>query len=397
MLTSLAFIFLSGFMLGALVNRMRLPRLLGMMLAGILLGPYALGLLDPSILSISADLRRLALVIILSRAGLSFNIDALRRVGRPAVLLCFVPACFEIAGMLLLAPALLGISLLDAALMGAVVAAVSPAVVVPKMLDMMEKGYGSRKCIPQMIMAGASVDDVFVIVLFGAFLSLSAGDYISGWVFAEIPVSILLGIALGVGCGYLLALFFRRVKLNAAAKVVVFLSIAFLLLAAEELLQGMVPLSGLLAVMGMGAAVFRREKQEAEQLSVRFASLWVAAEVLLFALVGAAVNVRFALSAGAPAVLLVLGALVFRAAGVLVSVLGTALTWRERLFCMIAYCPKATVQAAIGSIPLSMGLASGEIILTVSVLSILITAPLGALGIDLLHGRLLECDGGRLR
>lgn len=389
MLTSLALIFLVGMSLGWIVTRLRLPSLLGMLLTGILLGPYVLDLLDPSILGISADLRQLALIIILTRAGLSLNLEDLKKVGRPAVLLCFVPACFEIVGMVTLAPRLLGISLLDAAIMGAVVAAVSPAVIVPKMLRLMELGFGTRRSIPQMILAGASVDDVFVIVMFTAFTGLAQGGTFSPATFVQIPVSIVTGIAVGLAVGVAFGAVYRRIHVRDSVKVVVLLSLSFLFVALENAVKGIVPFSGLLAVMSCGIAINRRRPELAARLSGKYNRLWVAAEVLLFVLVGATVDIGYAAAAGAAAVLVVLGALVFRMAGVFVCLLRTPLSAKERLFCMIAYTPKATVQAAIGSVPLSMGLGCGQIVLTVAVLAILITAPLGAFSIDLTYRRLL--------
>lgn len=361
-----------------------------MLLTGILLGPYVLNLLDSSILGISADLRQIALIIILTRAGLNLDLEDLKKVGRPAALLCFVPAAFEIAGMLLLAPRLLGISLLEAAVMGTVVAAVSPAVVVPGMLKLMEEGYGTKKSIPQMIMAGASVDDVFVIVLFTSFTGLAGGGGISAWDFVRIPVSILLGLAGGILCGILLAVFFRKVHMRDSVKVIIILSLSFLLVTLEHVLTGIVGFSGLLAVMSMGIALQKGRKEAAVRLSAKYSKLWVAAELLLFVLVGAAVDIPYAFKAGAAAAAVILGVLVFRMLGVLICLLGTELNRKEKLFCMFAYMPKATVQAAIGSVPLAMGLACGNIVLMVAVLAILITAPAGAFLIDFTYKRLLS-------
>ncbi len=389
MLTSLALIFLVGMSLGWLVTRLRLPSLLGMLLTGILLGPYVLNLLDDSILGISADLRQLALIIILTRAGLSLNIEDLKKVGRPAVLLCFVPACFEMVGMIVLAPRLLGLSVLDAAILGAVIAAVSPAVIVPKMLRLMELGYGARNSIPQMLLAGASVDDVFVIVMFTAFTGLAQGGTVSPTTFVQIPVSIVTGIAVGLAAGIAFGAVYRRIHVRDSVKVVVLLSLSFLFVALENAVKGIVPFSGLLAVMSCGIAINRRRPELASRLSGKYNRLWVAAEVLLFVLVGATVDISYAAAAGAAAVLAVLGALVFRMVGVFVCVLGTQLSRKERLFCMLAYTPKATVQAAIGSVPLSLGLGCGQIVLTVAVVAILLTAPLGAFAIDLTYRRLL--------
>lgn len=390
MLSSLALIFICGMTLSSIFQKLKIPGLLGMLITGIVLGPYVLNLLDSSILGISADLREIALIIILMRAGLNLNIKDLKKVGRPAVLMCFVPACFEIAGMVLVAPGLLGISVLDAAIMGAVVGAVSPAVIVPKMLNLIENRYGTEKSIPQLIMAGASVDDVFVIVLFTAFTGLAQGEGISPVSFAQIPVSIILGLLIGVGLGLVLGLFFKRFHLRDSIKVVILLSASFLLVALEASLEGIVPISGLLAVMSMSAALQRKRSEAAKRLSSKFSKLWIAAEVLLFVLVGATVDINYAASAGLMAIVVVLCALLFRMLGVFCCLLKTRLPAKERLFCMIAYMPKATVQAAIGSIPLAMGLPCGKIVLTVAVLAILITAPLGAFGIDMTYKRLLK-------
>ena len=392
MLTSLALIFLFGLIFGALFQKLRLPPLLGMLIVGIVLGPYALNWLDDSLLSISADLRQIALIIILTRAGLNLNISDLKKVGRPAILMCFLPACFEILGMLVLAPPLLHISYLDAAIMGAVVGAVSPAVIVPKMLRLMEEGYGTEKSIPQLILAGASVDDVFVIVLFSSFTGLAKGESLSPWRFAEIPISILLGVLLGAALGLLLAFFFQKVHVRDSVKVLLLLSFSFLLVALEDALEGFVPISGLIAVMSLGIALQRKRDIVARRLSLKFSKLWVAAELLLFVLVGATVDLHYAYAAGLSAVILIFGVLLFRMAGVWVCLFKTKLLFKERLFCVLAYMPKATVQAAIGSVPLSMGLSCGNIVLTVAVLAVLITAPLGAFLIDLTYKKLLSRD-----
>lgn len=390
MLTSLAFIFLLGLSLGYVFMKLKLPALIGMLLTGIALGPYVLNLLEPSLLSVSVDLRQLALVIILTRAGLALDIKDLMKVGRPALLMCFVPACFEIAGMMLIAPPLLGISLLDAAIMGTVVAAVSPAIIVPKMLHLMDQKYGTSKSIPQLIMAGGSVDDVFVIVMFTAFTGLALGGNISAVSFLQIPVSILSGLVLGVLLGWLLTRYFKRYHMRDSVKVLIILSVSFLLVALERVLKGILPVSGLLAVMALGATLLKNYEVLALRLSAKFSKLWVVAEILLFVLVGATVDIKYAVGAGLSAVVVILFSLLFRMAGVFVCMIKTQLTLKERVFCMIAYLPKATVQAAIGSLPLAMGLPCGKIVLTVAVLAILITAPLGAFGIDMTYKRLLE-------
>ncbi len=390
MLTSLAFIFLLGLSLGYVFMKLKLPALIGMLLTGIALGPYVLHLLEPSLLSVSVDLRQLALFIILTRAGLALDIKDLMKLGRPALLMCFVPACFEIAGMMLIAPPLLGISLLDAAIMGTVVAAVSPAIIVPKMLHLMDQKYGTSKSIPQLIMAGGSVDDVFVIVMFTAFTGLALGGNISAVSFLQIPVSILSGLVLGVLLGWLLTRYFKRYHMRDSVKVLIILSVSFLLVALERVLKGVLPVSGLLAVMALGATLLKNYEVLALRLSAKFSKLWVGAEILLFVLVGATVDIKYAVRAGLSAVVVILFSLLFRMAGVFVCMIKTQLTLKERVFCMIAYLPKATVQAAIGSLPLAMGLPCGKIVLTVAVLAILITAPLGAFGIDMTYKRLLE-------
>lgn len=389
MLLSIALILLLGLLFGSIFSKAKLPSLVGMILVGIVLSPHALNLIDDSILNISADLRQIALVIILTRAGLSLNLDDLKKVGRPAILMCFVPACIELAGTVLLAPVLLGVTLLEAAIMGSVLAAVSPAVIVPRMIRLMEEGYGTDKSIPQLILAGASVDDVFVIVLFTAFTSLASTGTLSAASFLQIPVSIVLGIVAGAIVGLLLIQFFKMFHMRDSIKLLIILSLSFLLIELQNRLEGVVPFSGLIAIMSLGIVIKRKYEILAKRLSGKYNKLWVAAEVFLFVLVGATVDLKYAAAAGINAVLLVLGAIVFRMSGVAISLIKTNLSLKERLFCMVAYVPKATVQAAIGAIPLTMGLSCGQLVLTVAVLSILITAPLGAVGIDHLYRRLL--------
>ena len=390
MLTSIALLFLVGLLLSYVFQRLHLPSLLGYLLTGILLGPYVLDWLHTDLLNISVDLRRIALVLILMRAGLALNIQELKQVGRPALLMSFIPASLEIAGVMLLAPRLLGVSLLDAAIMGAVIAAVSPAVIVPKMLHLLENKIGTRKSIPQMIMAAGSVDDVYVIVLFSAFTSMATGGAVSLGRIAEVPVSIVSGLLLGIAVGAALVFYFRHFHMRDSVKLILLMSAAFLFLALENQLKDLFPVAGLLAVMSMGATVLALYPVLAKRLSPKFSKLWVAAEVLLFVLVGATVDLSFAVQAGFGPLWLILGVLVFRMLGVVLSLLFTQLNARERLFCALAYIPKATVQAAIGSLPLSMGLACGNIVLTVAVLSILITAPLGAFAIEQTYKRLLD-------
>ena len=377
--------------MGRLFQCLRLPSLLGMLLTGVLLGPYLLNLIDSSLWRISPDLRQLALVVILLRAGLALDFRELRGVGRTAMLLCFVPACFEIGGMLLLAPRLLGISLIDAAIMGAVVAAVSPAVIVPRMLRLMQERRGTNKGVPQMIMAAASVDDVFVIVLFTCFTGLAMGQEVTAWRVGVVPIAILLGASGGLGIGWLLARLFAVTSMRSAVKVLVLLSVAFLLLQAEHWCEGVIPFSGLLSVMFVGVALLRFVPLLATRLSEQFSQLWVAAEVILFVLVGYQLDLTYVGQVGLPVLALVVGCMLVRMCGVWFCTLGSSLNWRERLFCMLAYLPKATIQAAIGGLPLAMGLPCGQLVLTVAVLSIVISAPVGAMAIDW-GGKRLLCD-----
>lgn len=396
MLTSLAFIFLAGLAMAGICRKFGLPRIIGMLFTGILLGPNVLNLLDSSILLISPQLRQMALIIILLKAGLSLNLSDLRQVGRPAVMMAFVPASFELLAFVLCGPFILGISHIEAALMGAVLAAVSPAVVIPRMVQMVDEKYGTNKSIPQMIMAGASCDDIFVIVLFSTFLGMAQGGSARAADFLNIPVSIVLGILMGAGFGYGLSLFFERAYekkccIRNSMKTVIVLGMSFFLMSIETWLQDMVSVSGLLAVVSMACVIkIKSVPIVSRRLSEKFGKLWIAAEVMLFVLVGAAVDVRYTLDAGAAAVLMIAIALIFRAAGVCLCLAGTKLNRKERLFSVIAYLPKATVQAAIGSVPLAAGLACGQLVLSVAVLSILITAPLGAVGMDLTYKRCLE-------
>ena len=389
MLLSIAYILLLGMFTGWICKKLKLPSLLGMILTGMILGPYVLNLIDNSILNISSDLRRIALIIILMRAGLSLDLNDFKKVGRPAIFMCFVPACFEMIGMVILAPQLLGISVIDAAIMGAVVGAVSPAVIVPKMLKVMEEDYGTQKSIPQLILAGASVDDVFVIVMFSAFTGLAQGNSVSIQSFINIPISILLGIIIGCVIGFILAKFFEKINVRDTAKVIILLCLGFVLVSLEDNFSSVIPFSALISIMGMGIALQKKRETMAIRLSIKFNKLWVAAEIILFVLVGVTVDISYALSAGITAVILILGVLLFRMIGVLICLIKTDLNVKERLFCVIGYTPKATVQAAIGGVPLAMGLSCGHIVLTVAVLAILITAPLGAFMIDKSYKKLL--------
>ena len=390
MLCSISLILIAGMFMGWACKKIKLPALLGMLLTGMILGPYMLNLIDESILEISSELRKIALIMILTRAGLGLDLSELKKIGRPAVLMCFVPATFELAGMLLLAPKLMGLTVLEAAVMGSVLAAVSPAVVVPRMVKLMEEGYGVKEGIPQLILAGASVDDVYVIVLFSTFVGMMQGKRASVMSFVNIPVSIILGIAIGLLLGFLLAYFFKKVHIRDTSKVLMMISISFLLVTFEEKLTTTITFSALIAVMFLGIGLRQKRGEVAARISLKYGKIWVAAEVFLFVLVGAAVNISYLGKVGINAVFVIIGALVFRMLGVFVCLLGTDLNGKERLFAMLAYTPKATVQAAIGGIPLSMGLSCGETVLTVAVLAIVLTAPLGAFAIDLMYGRLLK-------
>lgn len=390
MLLSIAMIMLLGLLLGGLCQKVKLPGLIGMLATGILLGPYVLNQIDDSILSISSDIRKIALVIILTRAGLSLDIKGLKKIGRPAVMMCFVPASFELIGMICLAPELLGISMLEAAIMGAVLAAVSPAVVVPRMVRLMEEDYGTDKNIPQLILAGASVDDVYVIVLFTTFIGMIQGDGISVIRFVNIPVSILLGIIIGYISGWLLAFLFGKVHMRDTVKIMILLSVSFVLVDLENRLTIPITFSALIAIMFAGVSLQKYRKETAIRLSAKYNKLWVGAEVFLFVLVGATVNINYLSNIGTKVLLVILGALIFRMCGVWICLLGTKLNRKEKLFTMIAYTPKATVQAAIGGIPLSLGLGCGDLVLTVAVLAIILTAPLGAFAIDCTYKKLLR-------
>ena len=396
MLLSLAIIFLVGLSAAAIFQRIGLPRIIGMLGVGIAVSPYVLDLLDPSVLGISSELRLIALIVILVKAGLSLNLSDLKKVGRPAVMMSFVPACCEIAGYVLIAPLLLSVDHIEAAVMGAVLSAVSPAVVVPRMVKLIEEKNGTDRSIPQMILAGASCDDIFVIVLFYTFVTMAQGGSARVADFLNIPISILLGILLGAAVGFLLYLLFEKSyqhkhRMRSSTKVMILLGTAFLLMSVESIAKPYVAVSGLLAVVAMACVIkLKADKSVSVRLSEKFGKLWIGAEVMLFVLVGAAVDVRYTLTAGVSALAMIFIALTFRAAGVCLCLTDTELNARERAFCVIAYLPKATVQAAIGSVPLSLGLPCGKIVLSVAVLAILITAPLGAFGIDRSYTKLLR-------
>lgn len=389
MLFSLSLILIIGFTLSGILNKFKIPGLLGMIITGILLGPYVFNLISPDILEISADLREMALIVILTRAGLSIDINDLKKVGRPAILMCFIPATLEILAITFLAPILFNISYIEAAIMGTVVAAVSPAVIVPRMIYLMESGYGKEKSIPQLIMAGASVDDIFVIILFTSFMGIYEGGVFTASTLLKVPVSIAIGLLIGVATGFLLVKIFKRIHMRDTIKVLIILSVSFIFMTLETELKPYLPMSGLLAVMALGGSILKYYEMLADRIMGKFSKIWVGAEIMLFVLVGAAVDINYLSGAGAKSVILILGALILRIVGVNLSLIKTKLNAKERLFCSIAYLPKATVQAAIGAIPLSAGVASGNMILTIAVLAILISAPIGAIGIDQAYRKLL--------
>ena len=390
MLLSISLILIVGMSMGYICSKLKLPSLIGMLATGIILGPYVLNLLDSSILGISADLRKIALIIILTRAGFGLDLSGLKKLGRPAILMCFVPATFELIGMIIIAPKLMGISVLEAAIMGSVLAAVSPAVVVPRMVKLMDEGYGVKEGIPQLILAGASVDDVYVIVLFSTFIGMIQGENASILNFINIPVSIFLGILIGLFIGYLMANFFKKVHIRDTSKVLIILSVSFLLVVIEDSLTTSITFSSLIAIMFIGIGIQKKREIVAKRLSIKYSKLWVAAEIFLFVLVGATVNINYLGNVGIKALIVILVALMFRMVGVFVSLLGTSIKPKEKLFTMMAYTPKATVQAAIGGIPLALGLACGDTVLTVAVLAIVLTAPLGAFAIDSTYKKLLN-------
>ena len=388
MLLSISMILIVGMSMGWICKKCKVPSLIGMLATGVVLGPYVFNLLDSSILGISAELRKIALIIILTRAGLGLDMSELKKIGRPAVLMCFVPASFELIGIIILASNLMGLTILEAAIMGAVLAAVSPAVVVPRMVKLMDEGYGTKEGIPQLILAGASVDDVYVIVLFSTFVGMMQGEGVSVLKLINIPVSILLGILIGLLLGFVLAFFFKKVHIRDTSKVLIILSVSFLLVVFEDKLTTPITFSALISIMFIGIGLQRKREEVAKRLSVKYGKLWVAAEVFLFVLVGATVNIGYLGKVGVKALIVIIGALAFRMLGVFVCLIGTSLKKKERLFVMMAYTPKATVQAAIGGIPLTLGFACGDTVLTVAVLAIVLTAPLGAFAIDLSYKKL---------
>ena len=390
MLFSISLILLVGMAMGWAFNKFKLPSLIGMLLTGIILGPFVLNLIDESILTISSELRKIALIIILTRAGLGLDFTGLKKIGRPALLMCFLPATFELIGIIIVAPKLMGLSFPEACVLGAVLAAVSPAVVVPRMVKLMDEGYGVKQGIPQLILAGASVDDVYVIVLFSTFVSILQGENASVVSFVNIPISIILGILIGLAIGYLLALFFKKVHIRDTSKVLIILSISLLLTVAEDNLSTAITFSALISIMFIGVGMKKWHEVLAKRISAKYAKIWVGAEVFLFVLVGATVDISYLGKVGLNAIIVILSALLFRMAGVFVCLIKSKVELKERIFAMLAYTPKATVQAAIGGIPLSLGLACGDTVLTVAVLAIVLTAPLGAFAIDLSYNKLLR-------
>ena len=393
MLTSIAIILLMGLLLGKIFNVFKLPSLLGYILTGVIISPYALNIVDESLLNIASQIRQIALVVILTRAGLSLNIKELKKVGRPAILMCFLPACFEILSVIIIGPVLFGITRVEAAIVGSVIAAVSPAVIVPRMIKLIEERYGQEHAIPQLILAGASVDDVFVIVIFTAMTALEAAGDFSLISFTKIPISILTGIFVGGVVGYGLVLFFKRKHIRDTTKVLIIISISFLLLEFENKINDIIPMSGLLAIMSLGVVVKNKYEALAIRIQIKYNKLWLGAEIMLFVLVGVTVNLKYVMDAGILTIILILFALASRMIGVFVCLIKTNFSFKEKFFCMIAYTPKATVQAGIGAVPLAMGLNCGQIVLTIAVMSIIITAPFGAIAIDNLYAKLLRNCG----
>ncbi|MDD7281880.1 cation:proton antiporter [Floccifex sp.] len=388
MILSVSIILLSGLLLGSLFSKLKLPKLLGMIIAGMVIGPYCMNLLDNSILSISAQIRQIALIIILTRAGLSLNIDDLKKVGRPALLMCFVPAIFEMCATVFLAPKLFNISTIDACILASVIAAVSPAVVVPKMIELMDNKLGTDKGIPQMILAGASVDDVFVIVMFSCFTSLATGSSFDFMQLVQVPLSIIDGIVIGFMTGFVLSKVFKKIKGDSNFYFIVSLSFSFILMELESILK--IPFSGYISIMAMGLAINQKSEKECVQLNHIYSQIWNIAQIFLFVLVGASVNLTVALNAGINSVVLILFILVIRMIGVLCCLIKTNLNKKERIYTAISYMPKATVQAAMGGVPLALGFACGDLILAISVISILISAPIGAILMDKLDEKCLS-------
>jgi NhaP-type Na+/H+ or K+/H+ antiporter len=390
MIFSIGLILILGFIIGWLLSKIKIPGLVGMIIVGLLIGPYCLGLIDEKILSISTELRQVALVIILTRSGLNLDIDSLKKIGRPAILMSFIPATLEIIGTTLISQLLLEITIFESILLGTVLAAVSPAVVSPRMIKLIEERFGEKHQVPKLILAGSSVDDIYVIVLFYTFLGLvgnNAFDFVS---ITMIPVTIILGVLLGIIVGLILSYILKKTNFKTAINILIIISSSFLMIGLENMLKDYISISSLLGIMVIGIILLFRNKEQAKQLSDGYNNLWIFFEIILFVLVGATVDFSYAINNGLMAILILIIGLLFRTLGVLLCLIKTKLTFKERLFTILAYIPKATVQASIGGIALTLGLSCGSIILTVSVISILITAPIGAILIDNLSSKLLD-------
>lgn len=391
MLGSLGLIILLGLVVSKLFEKYKIPGLVGLLILGIVIGPYVMNLLHPNILKISGDLRKVSLIIILLRAGLGINKEDLKKVGAPALKMSCIPGLIEGFFIAFASVKLLNFSFIQGGILGFIIAAVSPAVVVPSMLNLIEKGVGTDKRIPTLILAGASIDDVFAITIFTAFLGLYSGININiGMELLNIPISIFLGVLCGIVLGFILVKLFKRSNIIDTRKGLLILSTSILLTELENILKSKIEIASLLGVMTMGFVIAEKIPKVGRKMSVTFNRIWIFAEILLFVLVGAEVNIYVAINAGKIGAIILFIGLLGRSIGVMISLLGTNLNWKERMFCVISYMPKATVQAAIGGIPLSLGVQSGDIILAMAVLSILITAPLGAIGINFSAEKLLE-------
>jgi len=390
MLLSIALIVILSLFISQIFQMIKLPKIIGMLIAGIILGPFVLNMISPDLLNISTDLRQIALIVILIRAGLSLDLEDLKKVGRSAVLLSFIPATIEMVAITIFAPLLFNISYLDAAILGSVIAAVSPAVVVPRMIQLIKSGHGQDKKIPQMILAGASIDDVYVIVIFTSLIQMYQGDGFSLISFLLVPVAIILGIILSIFSGVILVKFFKRFHMRDTLKVLIIFSVGFLFIVLEQTLKDIFPISGLIAVMTLGVTILKTHDVLAKRLVSKFEKIWVIAEIMLFVLVGAAVDITVMVNVGLLAIALIGISLVFRMIGVVIALIKTPLVPKEKLYVGFSYMPKATVQAAIGAIPLALGIPSGQLILTIAVLAILVTAPLGAILMDKTYSKCLN-------
>lgn len=393
MATSLAIIIILGLIANTLFTKLKMPGLLGMLLLGMLIGPYGLNWINPDLLKVSADFRQIALIVILLRAGLGISRENLNKVGSTALKFSCIPSLLEGFTIAFISTKVLGFSFIEGGILGFIIAAVSPAVVVPQMIDFNERKIGTNKSIPTLILAGASMDDVFSITVFTTFLGLYSGNHVNiGIEILNIPLSIILGIILGFAIGLIMVRIFKRYHIRDTKKVLLILGSAILLTALEKVLKNRIEIAGLLGVMAIGFIILEKIPNVAKRLSAKFNKIWVFAEILLFVLVGSQVNIAVASDAGLQGLIIISIGLIARSLGVILSTLGSNLNWKERIFCTIAYSPKATVQAAIGAVPLAFGVASGDIILAVAVLSILVTAPLGAIGIKTSSKKLLVAE-----